>query len=75
MSRETFPCPKCNRILAKCGQLVAHDRPELLDVFQCDECTATWVFGGEPFETALTFLVGNDGIPLHNETQEPLKFD
>ncbi len=73
--RETFPYPKCQRVCAVCGQVSTLDKPDLLDVFQCDECTGKWVFDGKEFETALTFLVGPAGIPLHNETHKPHVFD
>lgn len=55
-------CPKCNRMLTASGVVEDVELGEL-GVFQCDECIAVWEFGGEDFETALTFAVGADGQP------------
>jgi hypothetical protein len=59
---DTFPCPKCNRTLARSGEVVVEGAT--FPVFQCDECLATVQMFGEPFEVALTFAVDAEGKPF-----------
>lgn len=70
---ETCPCPKCNRLLRASGRVDVDGRGEL-DVFQCDECLATWTFDGEEFETSLTFAVDAAGRLYDPESGARLAF-
>jgi hypothetical protein len=63
-------CPKCKAKLEKSGEVVCDG--QTLDVYQCDVCIVPWHFGGETFDTALTFAVSASGQMLHPETLEPL---
>jgi hypothetical protein len=44
------------------GVVTVDDRD--LPVYQCDECTVPTDIGGERFDAALTFCVGEDGRPF-----------
>jgi hypothetical protein len=59
---DTFPCPKCNRVLNRSGEVEIEGTD--FPVFQCDECIVQTQMFGEPFETALTFAVDAEGKPF-----------
>jgi C4-type Zn-finger protein len=52
-------CPKCGRRLVASGEIEFDG--VVYSVFQCDECLMRTDFGGEKFETALTFAVAPNG--------------
>ena len=65
---DSFPCPKCGRLLQKSGEVSIEDAA--FPVFQCDECIVQAEMFGEPFEVALTFAVDADGKPFDPATED-----
>jgi hypothetical protein len=59
---DTFPCPKCNRLLRRSGEVKVEDIT--FPIFQCEECTSPWTVEGEVFDTAYTFAVDAQGQPF-----------
>ncbi len=70
--RHTFPCPRCNRILKRSGDLIIEGQAVTLDTFQCDECMGEFKIGNSTFPTAFTFVVDADGRVLNHTTLKPL---
>lgn len=55
----SYPCPKCKASLPPAGDVTIEGA--VLPVYQCDTCTKTVDFLGEPTEVALTFVPLPDG--------------
>lgn len=66
----SVPCPKCRRPLEPTGTLDADGL--IMAVYQCDDCTVPWQFGGAEFPAALTFALDADGRYLDAETLDLL---
>jgi hypothetical protein len=49
---DTFPCPKCSRLLRRSGEVEVEGTT--FPVFQCDECITPWNVEGEAFDVAFT---------------------
>ena len=63
-------CPKCRRPLEPSGELDVDG--QTMAVYQCDDCTVPWQFGGEEFPAALTFALDADGRYLDANTLDVL---
>jgi transcription elongation factor Elf1 len=59
---DTFHCPKCNRLLRRSGEVEIENTT--FPVFQCDECSMPFDFGGQMIDSALTFAVDAKGQPF-----------
>ena len=71
---DSFPCPKCARVLQPCGVIAVDEGPEQ-PVYQCDECLTPSEVLGVKMDMALTFCIDEKGRVFNPADHSPLSFE